>query len=185
MCVKRFKVSERRACQSLGVHRSTIRYELTQQPEEQRLIAELHRLSREDPFYGYKKVWALLRRDGWHVNRKRVERLWRLEGLTIPPNHGMPGGQEMNVEDARLLPRDEQLALLQAACYREINSDSIDVVQVGSVDHATFENVVTLFTDWSDPASTLRDVVRAAIRGSDGPTASVRFEPWDEDDRYW
>ena len=100
MCVKRFKVSERRACQSLGVHRSTIRYELTQQPEEQRLVAELHRLSREHPFYGYKKVWALLRRDGWVVNRKRVERLWRLEGLTIPPNQASGKPAEGSIDNA-------------------------------------------------------------------------------------
>ena len=100
MCVKRFKVSERRACQSLGVHRSTIRYELTQQPEEQRLVAELHRLAREHPFYGYKKIWALLRRDGWVVNRKRVERLWRLEGLTIPPNQASGKPAEGSIDNA-------------------------------------------------------------------------------------
>lgn len=98
--MKRFKVSERRACQSLGVNRSTIRYELTQQPEEKRLVAELHRLARAHPFYGYKKIWALLRRSGWVVNRKRVERLWRLEGLTIPPNQASGKPAEGSIENA-------------------------------------------------------------------------------------
>lgn len=98
--MKRYKVSERRACKTVGIHRSTMRYELTQAPEEKVLIAELHKLSREYPFYGYKKIWALLRRDGWKVNRKRVERLWRLEGLTIPPNQASGKPAEGSIDNA-------------------------------------------------------------------------------------
>jgi putative transposase len=41
-------------------------------------------LSRENPRYGYRRVWALLRREGWPVNKKRVHRLWRQEGLKVP-----------------------------------------------------------------------------------------------------
>jgi putative transposase len=41
-------------------------------------------LSRENPRYGYRRVWALLRREGWKVNKKRVHRLWREEGLKVP-----------------------------------------------------------------------------------------------------
>jgi len=41
-------------------------------------------LSRENPRYGYRRVWALLRREGWPVNKKRVHRLWREEGLKVP-----------------------------------------------------------------------------------------------------
>jgi transposase InsO family protein len=41
-------------------------------------------LSRENPRYGYRRVWALLRREGWLVNKKRVHRLWRKEGLKVP-----------------------------------------------------------------------------------------------------
>ncbi len=41
-------------------------------------------LSRENPRYGYQRVWALLRREGWSVNKKRVHRLWREEGLRVP-----------------------------------------------------------------------------------------------------
>jgi transposase InsO family protein len=42
------------------------------------------RLSRENPRYGYRRVWAMLRREGWQVNKKRVHRLWREEGLKVP-----------------------------------------------------------------------------------------------------
>jgi putative transposase len=41
-------------------------------------------LSRENPRYGYRRVWAMLRREGWPVNKKRVHRLWRKEGLKVP-----------------------------------------------------------------------------------------------------
>jgi len=41
-------------------------------------------LSRENPRYGYRRVWALLRREGFEVNQKRVYRLWRKEGLKVP-----------------------------------------------------------------------------------------------------
>jgi len=41
-------------------------------------------LSQENPRYGYRRVWAMLRREGWRVNKKRVHRLWREEGLKVP-----------------------------------------------------------------------------------------------------
>jgi putative transposase len=41
-------------------------------------------LSRENPRYGYRRVWALLRREGWKVNKKRVQRLWREAELKVP-----------------------------------------------------------------------------------------------------
>jgi putative transposase len=41
-------------------------------------------LFEENPRYGYRRVWALLRREGWVVNLKRVHRLWREESLKVP-----------------------------------------------------------------------------------------------------
>jgi transposase InsO family protein len=41
-------------------------------------------LSRANPRYGYRRVWAMLRREGWRVNKKRVHRLWRKESLKVP-----------------------------------------------------------------------------------------------------
>ena len=48
------------------------------------LVERMVGLSRENPRYGYRRVWALLRREGWLVNKKRVHRLWREEGLKVP-----------------------------------------------------------------------------------------------------
>lgn len=80
----RFGVSERRACDVLGQHRSTQRQRPRSPDEEQRLVARLLELVRRHPRFGYRRVWALLQREGWRVNRKRVYRLWRQQGLKVP-----------------------------------------------------------------------------------------------------
>jgi putative transposase len=48
------------------------------------LVEKMIALSRENPRYGYRRVWALLGREGWSVNKKRVQRLWREAGLKVP-----------------------------------------------------------------------------------------------------
>ncbi|KQS67492.1 integrase [Methylobacterium sp. Leaf361] len=78
------KVSERRACRALGQHRSTQRKLPRGRDDEAALVAELIELARTYGRYGYRKVAALLRAAGWWVNDKRVERLWRQEGLKVP-----------------------------------------------------------------------------------------------------
>lgn len=79
-----FEISERRACRVIGQPRSTQRY-TTSQPKEanQRLLKRMVALSEENPRYGYRRVWALLKREGWQVNKKRVHRLWREQGLKV------------------------------------------------------------------------------------------------------
>ena len=81
----RFGVSERRACRVLGQQRSTQRQPPKKATEEEvRLVARILELVRKHPRYGYRRIWALLRREGWRVNRKRVHRLWRQQGLKVP-----------------------------------------------------------------------------------------------------
>lgn len=83
--VRRHKVSERRACRVVGQHRSTQRYVPLPDDFEDRLIKEMNRLAAEHPRWGYRQIHGLLVDDGWKVNRKRIERLWRLEGNRVPP----------------------------------------------------------------------------------------------------
>jgi putative transposase len=61
-----------------------MRYVEAEDGFEQRLVTAMQAMADDHPFYGYKKIWALLKREGWNVNRKRIERLWRLHGLTQP-----------------------------------------------------------------------------------------------------
>ncbi len=77
------KVSERRACKALGCARSTHRYEPRACDERARLVKRVLELAGCHPRYGYRRITALLRREGWHVNRKRVYRIWRREGLKV------------------------------------------------------------------------------------------------------
>ena len=68
----------------LGQHRSTQRHVPRGRDDEDRLVADMVELARCDGRYGYRRVAALLREAGWQVNDKRVERLWRREGLKVP-----------------------------------------------------------------------------------------------------
>src|SRR5215212_8263066 len=77
-------VSERRACRVIAKPTSSQRYEGLKADRDRDLLERMVELSRENPRYGYRRVWALLRREGWPVNKKRVHRLWREEGLKVP-----------------------------------------------------------------------------------------------------
>lgn len=68
----------------LAQPRSSQRYEGRKADRDRPLLERIVELSRENPRYGYRRVWALLRREGWPVNKKRVHRLWRQEGLKVP-----------------------------------------------------------------------------------------------------
>jgi transposase InsO family protein len=78
------RVSQRQACAALGQARSTQRYPRKVRGDEPAVVAKMHALVRAHPRYGYRRVWALLRAEGFRVNRKRVYRLWKKEGFKVP-----------------------------------------------------------------------------------------------------
>ena len=77
-------VSERRACRVLGQVRRTQRYTPKVADDEEALTENIVSLATEYGRYGYRRITALLKTDGWRVNHKRVERIWRQEGLKVP-----------------------------------------------------------------------------------------------------
>ena len=79
---ERWGFSERRACRLLGIHRSVARYRRvgSDAPE---LLKRLRSLAAERRRFGYRRLWVLLRREGFGVNHKRVYRLYREEGLSV------------------------------------------------------------------------------------------------------
>lgn len=89
--MRRHNVSQRRACRVIGQHRSTQRYDAVPGDFEQRLVKEMQRLAETYPRWGCRMIHALLVTDGWAVNRKRVERLWRLHEMQVPVGHGSNG----------------------------------------------------------------------------------------------
>ena len=77
-------VSERRACRVLRQQRSTQRRQLIMRDDEPALTQAIIDLATEYGRYGYRRITGLLRQQGWQVNHKRVERIWRKEGLKVP-----------------------------------------------------------------------------------------------------
>ena len=78
------RVSERRACRVLGQVRSTQRRDRQIPDDEARLVARMVELATQYGRYDYRRITAMLHGEGWEVNHKRVERLWRQEGLKVP-----------------------------------------------------------------------------------------------------
>ena len=77
-------VSERFACRVLGQPRATQRKVPQTADDEAALTADIIALARQYGRYGYRRITALLRAAGWVVNKKRVERIWRRDGLKVP-----------------------------------------------------------------------------------------------------
>lgn len=84
MLQDRLGISERRACRYVGQPRSTQRREPVVAPDDAVLRAELRAFSRKRPRWGYRQAHQYLLDQGWSINRKRVQRLWREEGLRVP-----------------------------------------------------------------------------------------------------
>ena len=80
----RLGVSERWACKVVGQPRSTQRHEPKRADDDAALRGELRKFSVERPRWGYRRAHHRLRELGWDINRKRVQRLWREEGLRVP-----------------------------------------------------------------------------------------------------
>ena len=98
--------SERRICRALGIRRSTVRYVAQPREDDSALTAAVTRLACQYGRYGYRRIHALLRAEGWHVSHSRVSRIWRLEGLKVP--HKQPKRSRLWLNDGsciRLSPR--------------------------------------------------------------------------------
>nr|WP_294168404.1 IS3 family transposase [uncultured Sphingomonas sp.] len=89
-------VSERRVCRVLGQHRSTQRKMPCGADDEQALTEDIIALAKQYGRYGYRRVTALLHAAGWSVNHKRVERIWRREGLKVPQKQPKRGRLWLN-----------------------------------------------------------------------------------------
>ena len=89
-------VSERRACKVIGQHRSTKRRKPIVRDDETPLTQRIVWLADRFGRYGYRRITALLRHEGWKVNHKRVQRIWRKEGLKVPQQQPKRGRLWLN-----------------------------------------------------------------------------------------
>lgn len=77
-------LSQRHACQLVGLQRSSARYQRHLRNDESKTVALVRSYAEEQPMYGYRIITAMLKQDGHQINRKRVYRIWRQEGLQLP-----------------------------------------------------------------------------------------------------
>jgi putative transposase len=89
-------ISERRACRTIGQPRSTQRKARVVADDEAALSAAMVKLASEYGRYGYRRITELLRTAGWRVNAKRVQRIWRREGLKVPSKQPKRGRLWLN-----------------------------------------------------------------------------------------
>jgi putative transposase len=89
-------VSERRACQILEQVRTTQRLTPHESDEEEQLASRIVELATKYGRYGYRRITALLKQENWKVNHKRVERIWRREGLKVPQRQPKRGRLWLN-----------------------------------------------------------------------------------------
>ena len=94
--LKTLKVSERRACRVLEQARTTQRHSPHIKDDEERLVARIIELATRYGRYGYRRITALVKQEGWKVNHKRVERIWRREGLKVPKKQPKRGRLWLN-----------------------------------------------------------------------------------------
>lgn len=77
-------LSQRHACQLLTIQRSSARYIRHTRSDETATVNLVREYAHEQPMHGYRMITAMLKRDGYVINRKRVYRIWRQEGLQLP-----------------------------------------------------------------------------------------------------
>ena len=80
----------------IGQARSTQRYNTSRKTDEAALRSDIIKLATKYGRYGYRRIAALLRGSGWRVNHKRVERIWRQEGLKVPKKQPKRGRLWLN-----------------------------------------------------------------------------------------
>jgi len=81
------RVSQRQACRLEGEPRGTQRYHPIKRADEDLLMQRVISLACRYGRYGYRRIAAMLKLGGFAVGKDRVQRIWRWEGLRVPPKH--------------------------------------------------------------------------------------------------
>ena len=118
-----FDVSERRACRVMNQPRSTHRYSCAKPSQDAPLARAIRDLAAREPRAGYRAVTRLLRRDGWPVNRKRVHRIWKREGLKVPAK---PASKRARGDTANSTQKRRAQALNQVWSYDFVHDQTTD-----------------------------------------------------------
>lgn len=180
-------MSERRACAVLNQPRSSQRYEGHPRTDEAALCRRLREIVRRRPRFGYRRLTAVLRQEGWRVNTKRVHRLCRKEGLkvrqTLKKRHAK--GESGNACHVRKAERKDQVWCWDFAFDRTVGGTTLKWLSI--VDEFTRECLalkVSRNVTSEDVIDTLSELfamrgVPKAIRSDNGPEfASKAIQGW-------
>lgn len=132
-------MSERRACAVLDQPRSSQRYQVAEKTDEAALCRRLREIVRKRPRFGYRRLTAVLRQEGWRVNAKRIHRLCRKEGLKVRPTlkKRRAKGESGNACHIRKAERKDQVWCWDFAFDRTVSGTTLKWLSI--VDEYTRE----------------------------------------------
>lgn len=187
MLQERFKASERRACKVIGLHRATRRYEGKEDNLNKEITPRVIHYASEYGRYGYKRITALVKSEGYKVNHKRVYGIWRKEGLKVPKKQ--PKRSRLWLNDGSCIrKRPEYKNHVWSYDFVHYNTyDGRVIKMLTIIDEYTRENlaiVVRRKLNSLDVLETLADLfvkrgVPAYIRSDNGPEfIAERLQKW-------
>jgi len=173
-----FSVSQRRACRALDLPRSSLRYDPVPREEEFALVRRIEDLAGRHPRYGYRRIWALLRRAGWSVNIKAVHRLWRQSGLKLAgpraaPKPRPPHGQDQN--GCHLRPSRGKDDVWTWDFIFDRTSDGRGLKWLSLIDEFTRE-CLSLEVRRHMRADEIREILAAVVARRGGPPQRIRSD---------
>jgi transposase InsO family protein len=101
--MQKLDLKERKVCRVLNFNRTTKRYISKKADDEKALREDIIRLASKYGRYGYRRITKLLQVEGWKINHKRVERIWREEGLKVPKKQQKRGRLYFNENGCKRL----------------------------------------------------------------------------------
>jgi putative transposase len=173
-----FDVSQRRVSRALDLPRSSLRYTPVVPDEEAALPRRIEELAGTHPRYGYRRIWALLVREGWTVNKKAVRRLYRQAGLKVaqPPANPKPRraqGQDQNA--CHLRPSRGKDDVWTWDFIFERTSDGRSLKWLSLVDEYTRE-CLALEARRGMTAEDIRIILAEVASGRGGPPCRMRSD---------
>ena len=175
MAQSRFGVSERFACRAVGQHRSTQRLpEPVPCDEEERVRAHLRAFAKRRPRWGWRRAAIDLNANGFHLNHKRVRRLWREEGLRVPQKRRKKRLNGMGTHVGAMSPiRPDALWALDFQFDATIDGRQVKLLNV--IDEFTREALAIMVDHSIGAEQVVGTLARLAIeRGR--PPAFLRFD---------
>lgn len=155
--IKRFNISERRACRALNVHRTVYRYEPVLLPDEDEIRRRIIEIATNYGRVGYRKVTAMLRNEGIKINHKRVERIWREEGLQLPQKQSKKRRLFLGVNDCVRLRAEHENHVWSYDFIEDKTMDKRKIRWLNIIDECTRKCLLSLpKRSWRD-----NDVIEA------------------------